>query len=103
VHQEVIMPKVTVCKKCSGTGKIERKSKKKLPDEATIFLLCRSCNGTGWIVTPEDDDSAASKGPIDVKSELNALDSGRHHDLAPYLTLLIRLIDERFPLKHKEK
>jgi hypothetical protein len=81
------MPKVTVCKKCSGTGKIERKSKKKSPDEATIFLLCRSCNGTGWLVTPE----------------LNALDSGRHHDLAPYFTLLIRLIDERFPLKNKGK
>jgi len=99
------MPKVTVCKKCNGTGKIERKSKKSSPDEATIFLLCRSCNGTGWIVTPDKDDTAATKGPIDVKSELNALDSGRQgtHDLAPYLTLLIRLIDERCPLKRKEK
>jgi hypothetical protein len=99
------MPKVTVCKKCSGTGKIERKSKKKSPDEATIFLLCRSCNGTGWLVTPEEDDLTASKGPIDVKSELNALDSGRQgiQDLAPYLTLLIRLIDERFPLKNEGK
>jgi len=97
------MPKVTVCKKCSGTGKIERKSKKKSPDEATIFLLCRSCNGTGWLVTPEEADTAATKGPINVKSELNALDSGQHHDLALYLTLLIRLIDERFPLKNKGK
>ena len=99
------MPKVTVCRKCSGTGKIERKSKKKSPDEATIFLLCRSCNGTGWIVTPEEDDSATTKGPIDVKSELNALDSGRQgiQNLAPYITLLIRLIDERFPLNNKGK
>jgi DnaJ-class molecular chaperone len=99
------MPKVTVCKKCSGTGKIERKSKKKSPDEATIFLLCRSCNGTGWLVTPEEDETTAAKGPINVKAELNVLNSGRQgvHDLAPYLTLLIRLIDERFPLKRKEK
>jgi DnaJ-class molecular chaperone len=99
------MPKVTVCKKCSGTGKIEHKSKKKSPDEATIFLLCRSCNGTGWLVTPEKDETASAKGPIDVKAELNALNSVGQgvHDLTPYLTLLIRLIDERFPLKGKGK
>jgi DnaJ-class molecular chaperone len=99
------MPKVTVCKKCNGTGKIERKSKKRSADEAVIFLLCRPCNGTGWIVTPEKDESTIAKGPIDVKSELNVLKSGRQgiHDLAPYLTLLIRLIDERFPLINKGK
>ena len=93
------MPKVTVCKKCSGTGKIERKSKKGAAADATIFLLCRPCNGTGWIVDPEADSE-----PIDVKSELGAIESGRqrNHDLAPYLTLLIRLIDERFPSERKK-
>ena len=44
------MPKVTVCKKCSGTGKIGRKSKKGAAGDATIFLLCRPCKGTGWMV-----------------------------------------------------
>lgn len=93
------MPKVTVCKKCGGTGKIERKSKKKSPEQATIFLLCRPCNGTGWIVDPEVDSE-----PLDVKSELASLDSGRqkNHDLTPYIKLLIRLIDERFPAEPKK-
>ena len=93
------MPKVTVCKKCSGAGKIERKSKKGAAGDATIFLLCRPCNGTGWIIDTEADSE-----PIDVKSELAAIDSGlqRSDDPIPYLKLLIRLIDERFPTEHRK-
>jgi hypothetical protein len=93
------MPKVTVCRKCSGTGKIERKSKKGAARDATIFLLCHPCNGTGWIVDPEADSE-----PIDVKSELAAIASGlqKSDDPIPYLKLLIRLIDERFPSERKK-
>lgn len=94
------MPRVTVCKKCSGTGKVERKSKKSPADAATIFLLCRPCNGTGWII-----DTEAENEPIDAKTELDAieLDQQRTNDPVPYLRLLIRLIDERFPLEPKGK
>jgi DnaJ-class molecular chaperone len=93
------MPKVTVCKKCSGTGKIERKSKKKSPEEATIFLLCRPCNGTGWIIDPKEDSE-----PVDVRAELSVIDCDpqRSHDTVSYLKLLIRLIDERFPAERKK-
>ena len=93
------MPKVTVCKKCSGTGKIARKSKKGAAADATIFLLCRPCKGTGWIIAPEADSE-----PIDVKSELATIEAGlqRSDDPIPYLKLLIRLIDERFPTEHKK-
>ena len=93
------MPKVTVCKKCSGTGKIEGKPKRGAAADATIFLLCRPCKGTGWIIDPEIDSE-----PIDVRSELAAIEAGlqRNEDPIPYLKLLIRLIDERFPSERKK-
>ena len=98
------MPEVTVCTACGGTGKIESERARGSSDEAAIFLLCRTCNGSGWVTTPaEGEEAGYAKGSIDVKAEINAIDSNiRSGDLAPYLKLLIRLIDERFPLKRDE-
>jgi hypothetical protein len=98
------MPKIVLCNACGGKGKLKTKPPEGSTEAATIYLKCRSCNGTGWRVLPEEGDEEISLGgKLDVKSELESIESNpyRREETVPYLKLLIRLIDERFPAKKK--
>jgi hypothetical protein len=98
------MPKIVLCQACGGKGKLKAKPPEGSTEAATIYLKCRSCNGTGWIVMPEEGEEAApGEGKLDVNAELEAIESNpyRREEVVPYLKLLIHLIDERFPAKKK--
>ncbi len=98
------MPKIVLCQACGGKGKLKAKPPEGSTEAATIYLKCRSCNGTGWIVSPEEGEEALPlEGRLDVKTELEAIESNpyRREEVVPYLKLLIRLVDERFPANQK--
>ena len=100
------MPKVVVCPECAGKGKKKATRPEGRHEEATIFLQCRSCKGIGWVISSEAGEiSELTEGPINVKSELESIDSNSYlrDNVVPYIRLMIRLIDERFPADIKPK
>lgn len=101
------MPKIIVCQECMGKGKVKAATPPGAAQDATIFLRCRTCNGVGWVITPEVDDSDRErKQKLDVRKELEDIESNpfTRDDVISYLQLMIRLLDERLPsTSEKEK
>lgn len=89
-----------------GKGKVKAATPPGAAQDATIFLRCRTCNGVGWVITPEVDDSDHErKHKLDVHKELEDIESNpfTKDDVISYLQLIIRLLDERLPSPPKDK
>jgi DnaJ-class molecular chaperone len=94
------MPKITVCPKCGGKGKVKAATPAGAAQDATIFLRCRECNGIGWVITPEKGEEEYERGEaVDVYKELEEIESNpfTRDDVVSYLKLIIRLLENRLP------
>jgi len=94
------MPKIIVCQKCSGKGKVKASTPTGAAQDATIFLRCRECNGIGWVITPEAGEAECERGEaVDVYKELEEIESNpfTRDDVVSYLKLIIRLLENRLP------
>jgi hypothetical protein len=94
------MPKIVVCQKCGGKGKVKAATPAGGAQDATIFLRCRECNGIGWVITPEAGETEYERGEaVDVYKELEEIESNpfTKDDVVSYLRLMIRLLEDRLP------